>query len=324
MSSSSGAGTSSLPALVKDAATSSQLLQPPVDFAPGWKLILVVLLALLSSAACTPALSANRPRLAVAVPAPLTVVAALVQPGATAISTSAVSVGFVMMALATSYAADGVGETFDKGFELRRLARSVLAGVLLVGLLIAASKVSFLFPDKEQHHVVPPRRPPVSPPAPDVPLYTVKGELPGPLEVGVIDVYSTKEQAWLLPPVDNQRLQRLHLPTDLPGVTAQPGTPTRVEVTVQQARGRALPTIAFARRVEGSGSLNVDSRTQMLALSQRPVYTGLRYAVTANPVPTGKQLSAVAGAVPPAMKQFLDAPPAQPAVQDLIDKAPLA
>ena len=45
MSSSSGAGTSSLPALVKDAATSSQLLQPPVDFAPGWKLILVVLLA---------------------------------------------------------------------------------------------------------------------------------------------------------------------------------------------------------------------------------------------------------------------------------------
>jgi hypothetical protein len=324
MSSSSGAGTSSLPALVKDAATSSQLLQPPVDFAPGWKLILVVLLALLSSAACTLALSANRPRLAVAVPAPLTVVAALVQPGATAISTSAVSVGFVMMALATTYAADGVGETFDKGFELRRLARSVLAGVLLVGLLIAASKVSFLFPDKEQHHVVPPRRPPVSPPAPDVPLYTVKGELPGPLEVGVIDVYSAKERAWLLPPVDNQRLQRLHLPADLPWAGTWSGTPTRVEVTVQQARGHALPSIAFARRLEGSITLDSDPRTQLLALSQRPVFTGLHYAVTANPVPTGKQLSAVAGAVPPAMKQFLDAPPAPPAVQDLLDKAPQA
>src|SRR3954451_5629322 len=118
MASASGAGTSSLPALVKDAATSSQVLQPPIDFAPGWRLIIVVVLALLSSAACALALSLNRPRLAVAVPTPLTVVAALVQPGRSAIVTSAVAVAFVMMALATSYAADGVGDTFDTGFEV--------------------------------------------------------------------------------------------------------------------------------------------------------------------------------------------------------------
>jgi len=324
MSSSSGAGSSSLPALVKDAATSSQVLQPPIDFAPGWKLILVVILALLSSAACALALATNRPRLAVAVPAPLTVVAALVQPGSSAISTSAVSVGLVMMALATSYAADGVGETFDAGFELRRLSRSLVAGILLVGLLIAASKVSFLFPDKEQHHVVPPRRPPVSPPAPDVPLYTVKGTLPGPLEAGVIDVYSLKEQAWLLPPLDNQRLQRLHLPADLPGAQVLKGTPTQLEVTVQQARGHVLPTIAFARHVDGSAAVDADPRTQMLALAARPVFTGLHYTITANPVPTGKQLSDADGKVPPALKEFLTAPPVPLAVQSLIDKAPQA
>jgi hypothetical protein len=324
MSGSSGAGTSSLPALVKDAATSTQVLQPPIDFAPGWKLILVVVLALLSSAGCALALSTNRPRLAVAVPAPLTVVAALVQPGSSAITTSAVSVGFVMMALATSYAADGVGETFDAGFELRRLARSVLAGVLLVGLLIAASKVSFLFPSSEQHHEIPPRRPPVSPPAPDVPLYTVKGQLPGPLEAGVIDVYSLKDQAWLLPPVDNQRLKRLHLPADLPGVTALPGKATQLEVTVQQAGGHGLPTLAFARRVTGGPTVDLDPRTRMLALAKRPVFTGLHYGITANPVPTGKQLSAVAGTVPAAMQEFLTAPPVPAYVQALISKAPQA
>src|SRR5205085_11409239 len=184
----------------------------------------------LSAAAVTLALSFNRPRLAVGVPAPLTVVAALIQPGSSAIVTSAVSVGFVMMALATSYAADGVGERFDAAFEVRRLLRSALAGVVLVGLLIAASHVSFLFPDSEQNHVVPPRRPPVSPPQPDVPLYRVTGPLNGPLRVGVIDVYSRKESAWLLPPVDNRRLERLKLPADVPDAPKRSGLEVQAPV----------------------------------------------------------------------------------------------
>ncbi|MDP9164458.1 MAG: transglutaminase-like domain-containing protein [Actinomycetota bacterium] len=324
MSSASGAGTSSLPALVKDAATSSQVLQPPIDFAPGWRLILVVVLALLSSAACALALSLNRPRLAVAVPAPLTVVAALVQPGSTAITTSAVSVGLVMMALATSYAADGVGDSFDARFELRRLARSVIAGILLVAALIAASKVSFLFPEKDSHHVVPPRRPPVSPPQPDVPLFTVKGALPGPLGLGVIDVYDVKQHAWLLPPIDNQRLKRLHLPTDLPGAPVVSGTPVRVTVTVEQARGHALPTVAGARHLDGGLTLDFDPRTLGLSLPERPVFTGLHYDITANPAPNGQQLSAVKGDVPPAIREFLAAPPTPPSVQALLAKAPQA
>jgi transglutaminase-like putative cysteine protease len=324
MSSASGAGTSSLPSLVKDAATSSQVLQPPIDFAPGWRLILIVVLALLSSAACALALSLQRPRLAVAVPTPLTVVAALIQPGATAVVTSAVSVGFVMTALATSYVADGVGENFDTSFELRRLGRSVVAGVLLVAALIAASHVSFLFPDKEQHHVVPPRRPPVSPPQPDVPLYTVKGTLNGPLRVGVIDVYDVKEQAWLLPPVDNQRLIRLHLPADLPKAPAAAGKPSRLTVTVQQARGRVLPTVAGTRRVDGDAGVDYDPRTESLTLAQRPVFTGLQYDVSSNPPPNGRQLSAAGDAVPSSVKEFLTAPPPPATVQALLDKAPKA
>ncbi len=324
MGSASGAGTSSLPSLVRDAATSSHLLQPPIDFAPGWRLILVVVLALLAAAGCTLALSLSRPRLAVAIPTPLTVVAALVQPGSSAITTSAVAVGVVMMALATSYAADGVGDTFDARFELRRLGRSALAGVILVGLLIAASKVEFLFPDTEQNHVVPPRRPPVSPPQPDVPLYRVKGTLTGPLRVGVIDVYDTKEQAWLLPPVDRSRLERLKLPADVPGAPAASGAATSITVTVQQAKGHLLPTIAGARRVTGDATTDYDPRTQLFELATRPVFTGLEYTVSANPAPNGEQLSKVDESVPRSIREFLDAPPRPPAVEDLMAKAPLA
>ena len=324
MSSASGAGTSSLAALVKDAATSSQVLQPPIDFAPGWRMILVVLLALLSSASCALALSLQRPRLAVAVPTPLTVAAALIQPGASAITTSAVSVGFVMMALATSYAADGVGDTFDRRFELRRLARSLLSGVLLVATLIAASKVSFLFPQTDAHRVVPPRRPPISPPQPDVPLYTVKGALNGPLRVGVIDVYDLKEKAWLLPPVDTQRLKRLALPADIPGAPAESGTQVRLSVTIQQATGRTMPSLAGTRRVEGDARIDEDPRTQGLSLALRPVFTGLHYDLVANPAPNGQQLSRIKGVVPDDLRPFLTAPPIPPSVQDLLDKAPAA
>jgi hypothetical protein len=323
MSTSSGAGTSSLPALVKDAVTSSQVLQPPVDFAPGWRLILLVVLALLTAAASALALSLQRTRLAVAVPVPLTLAAALVQPSGSAVTTSAVSVGFVVMALATSYAADGAGDRFDTGFELRRLGRSAAAGVLLVAALLAASKVSFLFPQTQQHHVVPPRKPPVSPPQKDVPLYTVTGAITGPLRVGVIDVYDAKRQAWLLPPVDNSRLHRVHLPANLlPAPAATVGAPERLTVTVNQATGHVLPDLSGTYRIAGSATVDYDPRTQTLALGERPVYTGLTYTVTATQPPTGVQLSGATDRVPAALRQFLAAPPAPPIVESLLAKAP--
>lgn len=324
MSSASGSGTSSLPALVKDAATSSQVLQPPIDFAPGWRLILVVVLSLLASAACALSLSLGRPRVAVLVPTPLTLIGALIQPAGTAVTTSAVCVGFVLMALATSYAADGVGDTFDARFEVRRLARSAVVGIVLVAALIAASKVSFLFPDQDTNRVVPPRRPPVSPPQPDVPLYSVRGELPGPLRVGVIDVYDLKEQAWFLPPVDNQRLVRLELPAVIPDLPPASGPARSITITVQQARGRTLPSVAGARELRGDATVDYDPRTQGLALAQRPVFTGLRYDISATAAPNGQQLSRAAVSPSTSLREQVQAPPIPPAVEALLAKAPEA
>lgn len=323
MASSSGSGTSSLPALVKDAATSAQVLQPPVDFAPGWRLILVVVLALFTAAASALALSLRRSRLAVAVPVPLTVAAALVQPPGSAVTTGAVSVGFIVMALATSFAADGVGESFDLRFEARRLSRSLLAGLVLVAALIGASKVPFLFPNHNQQHVIPPRKPPVGPPPKDVPLYTVRGPLNGPLRVGVIDVYDVKQQAWLLPPVDNQRLVRLRLPAALPDADkATTGLAVHIKVRIDQATGHVLPDLAGTSRIGGSATVEFDPRTQTLSLPDRPIYTGFTYTLTVPPTPTGAQLSAASGFVPRAERQFLTTPPAPPIVQALLAKAP--
>ena len=323
MSGSSGGGTSSLPALVKDAVKSSQVLQPPIDFAPGWRLILVVVLALLTAAASALALSQRRTRLAVAVPVPLTLAAALVQPAGHAVTTSAVSVGFVVMALATSYVADGVGETFDAKFELRRLGRSAIAGVVLIVALVAASKVSFLFPNKDSHHVIPPRKPPVSPPPKDVPLYEISGPVTGPLRAGVIDVYDAKQQAWLLPPVDNQRLKRLHLPAPVPDAApGVNGAQSRITVRIDQAAGHVLPLLAGSDRIDGSATVDYDPRTQTLALANRPVYTGLTYTLTVAPMPTGAQLSTATGKVPTDLKPFLDVPTAPIAVETLLAKAP--
>ena len=75
-----------------------------------------------------------------------------------------------MLALATSYAADGTGEKFDAGFELRRIGRSVATAALLVGALLAASQLSFLFPNPSPDRTVPPQRPPAGQPQADVPL----------------------------------------------------------------------------------------------------------------------------------------------------------
>ena len=329
MGSATGAGTSSLGALVRDAVSSSQVLQPPLDFAPGWRLILVVVLALVSSAACSLALALQRPRLAVALPVPLTIVAALVQPGETAVTTGAVAVGFVLMGLSTSFAADGVGDRFDSGFELRRVARSLLGGLVLVALLVGASQLSFLFPEQTITRVIPPQRPPISPPQPDVPLYDVEGPLQGPLRVGVIDHYDVEEQAWMLPPVDQSRLVRTELPADVAeppagdADDADDADALRVTVTVEQATGHLMPMPASSYRVEGDATADYDPRTQTLAFVGRPVFTGLTYEVVSRPAPDGRQLSdVVLDEVPPELAEFLVAPPIPSAVDELLVDAP--
>ncbi|MBK5308103.1 MAG: transglutaminase domain-containing protein [Frankiaceae bacterium] len=314
-------GSSSLPGLVKDAVKSGRVLQPPVDFSPGWRLVLVVVLALITAAACSLAVSRGRPRLAAAIPMPLTLAASLVQPAASEIATSAVCVALVLAALTVSYAGDDASKGLNVSFELRRIGRSAAVAVLMIGMVIASSHLTFLFPQPDRDRTVPPRRPPVAEPGPDVPLFEVKAPQDAPLRLGVIDVYDVKEGAWFLPPYDTGRLERLKLPAALPVDASAAARDTFLTTfRVRQASGHGLPVLAAAVRLAGDGTVEYDPRSQTVAIAERPVFDGFSYTVEAREGPTGRELSESTG-VPESVREFLKAPPVPPAVQQLLAKA---
>lgn len=324
------AGTSSLPALVLDALRSGGLLQPPVDFAPGWKLIFAVVFVMLAAGAVGVAVATSRPRLAAAVPMPLALGAALVQPPNAAVLSSAVTIIGALGAFAVAYGADlgrGIGRdrSLGAGFETRRLARTGAMVAALVAAVVLLNQAGFLFPSPDQNRVVPPQRPQVPPVVPDVPLFKVTTNAQTPFRLGVIDVYDVKQGAWMLPEQDNRRLRRESAPVTLPGPKLGSHFLTATFV-VEQATGHLLPTIGGTVRIEGlSGQqFDYDPRQNTISLAGRPVFSGLTYTVEAALPASGADLRAVGPPPPTIRDQFLTAPPMPLEVQQLLAKAPTA
>lgn len=322
------AGSSSLPNLVTDALRSGGLLQPPVDFAPGWKLILIAMFVVLGSGAVGVAVATSRPRLAPLVPIPLALGAALVQPPGNALLSSAVTIIGILAAFAVSFGADlgrgmGDGTKLDSGFELRRLGRTggMVAG--LVVAVVALNQAGFLYPSPDQNRIVPPQRPQVPPDPPDVPLFRVTTTAQAPYRLGVIDVYDVKQGAWMLPEQDNRRLERLSAPATLPGpkLTSPHLTATFV---VEQASGHLLPSLGGMVGVEGlSGQqFYYDPRQQTIQIANRPLFAGLTYTVEAPLPVSATDLRKAAPADASIRAQFLTAPPVPLEVQAILDKAP--
>jgi transglutaminase superfamily protein len=321
-------GTSSLPALVLDAVRTGGFLQPPVDFAPGWKLIFTVVFVMLAAGAVGVAVATSRPRLAAAVPMPLALGAALVQPQNAALLSSAVTIVAALAAFAVAYGADlgrGIGRdrALGAGFETRRLARTGAMVAGLVAAVVLLNQAGFLFPSPDQNRVVPPQRPQVPPQVPDVPLFKVTTNAQTPFRLGVIDVYDVKQGAWMLPEQDNRRLRRDSAPVTVPGpkLGAQFLSATFV---VEQATGHLLPSIGGTVKIEGlSGQqFDYDPRQGTISLAGRPVFSGLTYTVEAA-LPAGGADLRKADPPPPSIRnQFLAAPPVPLEVQELLAKAP--
>lgn len=322
------AGTSSLPALVLDAVHSGGFLQPPVDFAPGWKLIFAVVFVMLAAGAVGVAAATSKPRLAAAVPMPLALGAALVQPPNAAVLSSAVTIIGALAAFAIAYGADlgrGIGRdrALGAGFETRRLARTGAMVAGLVAAVVLLNQAGFLFPSPDQNRVVPPQRPQVPPQVPDVPLFKVTTNAQTPFRLGVIDVYDVKQGAWMLPEQDNRRLRRESAPVTLPGPKLGRQFLTATFV-VEQATGHLLPTIGGTVRVEGltGQQFDYDPRQGTISLAGRPVFSGLTYTVEAALPVSGADLRKV-GPPPASIRdQFLAAPPVPLEVQELLAKAP--
>jgi hypothetical protein len=316
--------------LIAEALKQGGLGQPPVPFDPGWRFLLMAVFVLVSAATAGMAVATNRPKIGLLIPVPLAGAAALVQPEATAVTSSIVAAVFLAGGLALAQGAEMArhGE-FGAGFETRRLLRGTAMVLVLVVGLVALSRAGFLFPEPERQQVIPPQRPKIPPPTPDRPLFYVKTTLKLPYRLGVIDVYSydrnTKQGAWLLPPYDPRALQKLHSPARLDKLPFYPkdaNTTLTLDVRAQDIGGHQLPDIAGLERLDGlSSDVDYDPRAQTLRVSGDRIAKGFSYRMTAEGIPSAAQLEK-ADAPPKSLNEFISAPPPPPEVAKLLQDAP--
>lgn len=318
------AGTSAL-GLVEEAVRGGGLGDPPVAFDPGWRPLLLIATALLGEAAAALALALRSPRAATGVAVPFVVGAALLQPPGGELTGTLVALLLLLASLVVSLGADLAAEGASSGgFELRRLARGAGALAVIGALLAGASQVGFLFPSTTSEDVVPPMRPPRTPPGPDRVLFTVTADAPMTWRLGTLDVY--RDGAWMTPPFDPARQVDLagDVPTTAPGETRGPlptGRTTTVRYSLQGLTGKSLPGTADPRAVRGLSGVQYDPRTQGLRTTGTRLRAGTAYDVVTSLPPTGATLSA-AGPAAPQVQEYLEVPPPPPEVVRLLTQAP--
>ncbi len=315
----STSGSATIPSLVGDALHAGGILQPPIPLDPGWRLVLLVLFAGVCSAATTLSLSLDRPMLAVALPVPVVAAAALVQPSGAELLAVGGAVVLLAAALAVAYGADlsrasSLGASFERG----RLLRGAALVTALVVAVIGIGHVGVLFPPPDATRVIPPQPPQPQPPGPDRSLFAVRftgKEIP-PLRTGVLDVYDSNAQEWLLPAYDTSRMDSVRPPASLPGEPGGGGV--QVQVTIRDFPGHVLPAVPGANRVTGTSEpLRFDARTGQIEISDQPAFAGLSYTLNAPSLPSAKQLEQ-APAAPPSMHDFLGIPAPPPQVASLL------
>lgn len=330
----STAGSPGVVSQVTDALRSGGIGHPPVSFDPGWRPILLVLVALLGAAAATLAVSWRKPKLGIILPAPLIFAAALLQPPSATLSSTAVALVLFIAAFGVAYGVDLAKEGATSArFEVRRLGRAagLLAGLVVV--LIVLSQSGFLLPKPNNSRVVPPQVPQTPPPEADRVLFSATLPQPMPLRLGVLDVYGLAQQAWMTPPFDPSRFETVPGSGKVLGSTQPGNVPTivlpaassdrvDVEIKVGGIGGHLLPDVANPVSIPHSGfSLQYDPRTQALRLPSSVAADGMSYRIVAPAIPTAGELAA-SGPPPAAMSEYLQAPPVPPSIESLLQKAP--
>jgi hypothetical protein len=315
--------TGTVPALVRGAIRNGGLAQPPIPFDPGWRFLVVVLLLFVGAAAASIATSLGRPLLAVVVPLPVVLAAALNQPDGRDLISGGVSLVLLVAALLVSYTAelsDQAEGGISRAFEARQLARGGAAMVAVLALLGGLSQASLLFPVKDSP-ATKPQKPQVQPlkAVKDRPLFDVKSTLTGPWRLGVLDEYDGT--SWLLPPFDLDRVVDPATDGTVPGPRR---TPVRAEFTVRDLGGFTLPVPAGVVSISGAkGDVGFDPRTQVFRTRSGAAGEGFHYTVEAARPANGTELRASGGgSVPTDIKRFTHIPDPPLDVTELLGKAP--
>ena len=305
----------SLPALIAESLRGGGLAQPPVAFDAGWRFIVIVSLVLLGSAAAALPIALNRPKLAVALPAPVMAVAALAQPGGAELVSTLGALALLALALTVVFGEelrrDGPS---NAAFEIRRLARGAVGAIALVAALAVASQLGGgLLPKPAEDQVIPPRRPETPAASPDRVLFTVRADRPSPWRVGVLDVY--EDNAWKTPPFDPGRFRAL-----APRVVGDKRATARVSFELAGLEGRVLPSPPAPVAIAGAAA-EIDPRTDVLRRPSASANRGGSYAIVMRLPPTGDELSAAADAGSD-LNPFRAVPAAPPGVRALLAQAP--
>lgn len=318
--------TGTVPELVRRALENGGLAEPPVPFDPGWRFLVVALLALIGAAATSLAVGMNKPKLALLVPLPIVVAGALSQPEGGEALAGGVALVLLVAALMMAFSAE-LSEEANTGprFEARQLLRGlggVAASLVVLALL---SQASLLFPEPDTDRAAKPQKPQVQPisQVKDRPLFEAESPSAGPWRLGVLDEYD--KGAWLLPPFDLERFEDPAKTGELPsvpeGVAQRPRV--RATLTIRDIEGFTIPSLANPVSVgQASGNVGYDPRSQVLRVRRGSPGQGYRYTIEAAQPPTGDELAKAVGTVPPDIAHFTGAPEPPLLVTDLLAGAP--
>ena len=313
-----------LSSLVSSAASSGDVLRPPVDLTPGWQAIIGWLVAIIGFTTAWVGIVLKKPTLALLVPLPLTAFAGISVPNyAQTASGIAVLVLFAIgLGLLSSVRQLEGAERAPLGYELRKLAKAVPLIALITVALALLSQTSFLFPHPKIDPKTEPQRPKTVPidQVQDRVLFEVSSpdpngslQISGPWRLGVLDVYDGRD--WRLPAFNDTRL------VDIP----KSGVIDRRRGLTPKTRATRCRSVSPVSAVLRCRACPTRSRSSPAARRSRttlaPAPFGCRtgeprrlpaLTVAAVSLPTEADLRKVTDPIPNDIQQFLAMPPAPP------------
>ncbi len=314
--------------LVREAVSQGRLLRPPVPFDPGWRPVLLVVVAVVSFANGWVATAWKRPRLCLVIPLPIVFLVAVSQPKDDEVVSGLLAFGLFLAAVAVLFGGD-LRQTRQLGrqFEAKRAVKALTSGVVAVVALAGLARSDFLFPKPLYNPAEKPQKPK------SVPLGKVRdrvlfevdpgpgpGAITGPWRLGTIDVYDGK--TWRLPPFDDSRLRKVGNNGVVDRARAGTGEVT-VRFTLRDiGKALVLPGVAAPINIGGPRPEVVfDPRTDTFRLPNGTLKPSTVYTMTTASYPTATQLQA---AEPPgkALRAYLEVPSPPGAVEALLVGAP--
>ena len=308
--------------LVSEAASSGDVLRPPVTFTIGWRAILGWLMGVIGFTTGWVAIALRRPIIAVFVPLPFAALVAFSVPEDAQLATGIILFLTIVVGLrlVTFAAATDDAAALPVAYQLRTAARAVPVLAIITLALYFAAQTDFLFPDPVINPAQEPQKPKTVPlsTVKDRVLFEVSSTISGPWRIGSLDVYDGND--WRLPPFAQAQL------TEVPRsgivddeLTAQ----VQATFTVAGLEGAVLPGLPNTVGIRARGPLLAyDSRNGNIRLVQGQVEPGLSYDVVAPALASVADLRKATTDVPDDIREFTEIDDPPPAVRDLISRAP--